>query len=520
MVLNLFFLQVIQNRFFTSLGQKQYNVNVTSLPARASIIDRDGKLLAFNKDSTAAFILPRVLDESDATKAFLQKHFPPAAKRLKNNPQAHFLYVKRRLTPDEMHLIQKHGTSDIKLLNEPSRYYPLEAIAPLIGTTDIDNKGLFGIELAYNKQLEGKPTTYDLEKDARSGQFYFKKETKVEGQDSRPLQLTIASDLQYLAYEELKQSVAQFNAKEAAMIIMDPESGDIIAMANYPSFNPNAMHDINLEKTKNKTVTQAYELGSVIKICTALAALEEKLVTPNELIDCKDSKTAVIEGRIINTWKAHGVIPFHEVISQSNNIGTAQVAMRLDKKLYDHYAKMGFGKKTALGLPGENKGFLNHPNNWSRQSVISLSYGYEVSANLLQMARLFSMIANDGYWIEPRILMNQPNKKQQKLYSDTTIWDIKNILQKTTQEGTARKAAIDGYTIMCKTGTANLLENGRYNPDKNIYTCAGIVQKGTYKRVIVAFVKEAAQKDLYASTVAAPLFEHIAEKILIHDKII
>lgn len=518
---NLVYVQLLQHSFFTQLGQKQYHITITSLPERGLIIDRTGKnLLAINKESLAAFILPKQLENRTQLEKFLAKYFPAALERLKKHPHAHFLYVQRKLTPSQLETIYKSGVADIKLLNEPSRYYPVTAAASLIGITDIDNKGLFGLELQFDKQLAGQPSTVMLEKDARSDHFYFKKEIKDCGTQAKPLQVTIDADLQSLAQEALQETLEKYQAKEGGVVIMDPNTGDILAMANAPSFDPNNFHETDVPLTKNTPITQVYELGSVFKICSALAALEEGVVTPDELIDCKNTKTTYIDGRKINTVHEAGVITFEEVIAQSNNIGIAQVAQRMGPQLYDHYAKLGFGKKTGIPFPGENKGVINPVHNWSKQSIISLSYGYEVSANLLQLARTFSIIANGGYWIDPRLIYDQPISKKQKLYSDQSIMIVQNMLEQTTAKGTARKAHIKGYRIMCKTGTANMLENGHYNPDKNIFTCAGIIQKDDYQKVIVVFIKEVAQKDLYAATVAAPLFEQIAEKTLIKDRII
>ena len=520
---NLVYLQLIYHSFFTQLGQKQYYITITSFPSRAPIIDRTGKnFLAINKDSLAAFILPRQLENKPALEKFLASHFPHALERLHTHPNAHFLYVHRKLTPRHIQLITNSGIADIKFLTEPNRFYPNMSASALIGITDIDNKGLFGLEFQFDQQLAGLPSTVILEKDARSNHFYFKKETSYEGFAPKPLQLTLDSDLQFLAYEALQETVTKFGAKEGAAIIINPNNGDILAMTNFPLFNPNDFIQTDLTITKNTPVTEAYELGSVCKICSALAALQEGVVSPEELIDCKNMATIFLEGRKINTVDSSvaGIIPFKEVIAKSNNIGIAQVAQRLGTKLYDHYCKLGFGKKTGIPFPGENKGFVNPPESWSKQSIISLSYGYEVSANLLQLARAFCIIANGGYWIDPQLILDTSRvTKKEKIYSDESIAIIKDILEQTTCLGTARKAQIKGYCIMCKTGTANMLENGHYNPDKNIFTCAGIVQKDTYQRVIVVFIKEVAQKNLYASTVAAPLFEQIAEKILIKDRI-
>ena len=519
-VANLIYLQIIQHAFFTQLGQKQYHVTITSYPPRGLILDRNGKFLAINKDSLAAFILPKQLDNKKQLEAFLAKYFPAARERLKTHSHAHFLYVQRKLTPEQIELIEKSNVTDIKFLNEPSRYYTAPATASLIGLTDIDNHGLFGLELQFDKELAGTASCVTLEKDARSGHFYFNKETTNTGLGSKPLITTIDSDLQFLAQDALQNTINKYSAKEGAALILNPQTGEILAMVNIPSFDPNNFNESNLAFTKNTCITEAYELGSVIKICAALAALDEKVVTADELIDCKNTKTAYIDGRKINTVIPSGIITFEEVIAQSNNIGIAQVAQRLGPKLYDHYLKLGFSKKSGIPFPGENKGFINPPKNWSKQSIISLSYGYEVSANLLQLGRVFSIIANGGYWVDPQLIKDSVSGKKERIYPEQTISTTQSFLEKTTASGTAKKAHIKGYRIMCKTGTAELLDHGHYNPDKNIFTCAGIVEKDAYQRVIVVFIKEVAEKDLYASGVAAPLFEQIAEKVLIKDRVI
>jgi cell division protein FtsI (penicillin-binding protein 3) len=548
---NLYFIQIKHHDFYKKLADQQYHVTITQTPLRGPIFDRSGRnYLAMNKDYIAAFILPTQLTDKKHTLSFLEKHFPHAAQRFELNKQKHFMFIKRRLSAQEIDLIKTEKNPDIFLLSEPGRYYPLTSASPIIGLTSIDNKGLLGVELLYNHNLAGKPTTCHLEKDARSGYYYFKKETTVQGDIGHPLHLTIDADLQFLVQDAVQQTIDKFQASQAAVIIMNPNNGEIISMLSYPYFDPNNSHMAHSENFKNKILTDAHELGSVMKVCAALAALEEGVVTPDELIDCKNCLTTQIDGRTINTVQAHGIIPFTDVIALSNNIGIAIVAKRLGTSLYDHYKKLGFGCKTGIKFPGENTGFLNPPELWSKQSIISLSYGYEVSMTLLQLASAFSIIAT-GYKTVPTLLRSsyakapedfqqgfvgqalqndysnpvrpelvEGNERQKKLYSDATLNTIKNILEKTTVYGTARKAAIKGYRVMSKTGTANMLIDGTYNPDKNIYTCAGIVEKDNYQRVIVTFVKEAQQKNIYASTVAVPLFESVAERMLIHDKII
>jgi cell division protein FtsI/penicillin-binding protein 2 len=522
-LINLYSIQIRQRNFFKNLGKQQYNISIKCTPERALIYDRNSQPLAMNKMAFSAFILPKKIESIEAVEQFLKKYFPQALERWYQHQHDHFMFVKRRLTDAQIQLIKESNIADIKLLKEPSRFYPVESAGHIVGITDVDNIGLFGTELLFNRQLAGKPTMVSLEKDARFGHFYFSKNMKEAGSEGSPITLTIDADLQFLAYENLQESINHFNAQEGAVLIMNPTNGDILAMAQWPSFDANNTESLNIADTKNRCVTDVYELGSVMKVFVALAALEEGVVTPNELIDCKNSKTALVNGFQVNTWKAHGLIPFYEVIQSSNNIGIAQVAQRLGPKLYDHYKQLGFGSKTALSWPGQQTGFVNPPQNWSKRSLISLSFGYEVTAHLLQLAQAFCMIANNGYTIAPRLVLNPlmptPTENIGPLYSSASITTISEILERTVTHGTAYHAALKGFTVRGKTGTANLVIDGSYAPDHNTFAFAGIIEKDDYKRVIVTFIKDIEQKNLYASTVAVPLFEKVAENVLIHDKI-
>lgn len=523
-IFNLYLIQIKNHAFFTNLGNKQYTVMVTTAPPRAPIYDRSGKhFLAMNKDSVSAFILPKVMTNKKGVEQFLRKHFPPAYDRLHQSSAQHFMYVARRLTPAQIDQIQRSGLEDIQLLNEPGRFYPVESAGQLIGITDIDNKGLFGLEFLWQKKLAGTPTTRSLQKDARSNRYYFSKETMVDGEYGTPIITSIDSNLQFLAYEELKKAIDNCQAQEGSVIIMNPQNGEILAIANYPLFDPNDTKALDLEQTKNRVISQAYELGSVIKVFSCMASLDEGIVTPTDMIDCENVKTTYIDGRKINTVPSSvaGIVPFSKVIEKSNNIGIAKVVKQVGSTLYDHYKRLGFGEKTGVEFPTEHEGFVNPPRNWSKHSIFSLSYGYEITATLLQLARAFSIIANGGYAIKPTLLLTHKDQIfGPRVYKKETIETMKNILEGTVIQGSAKKARIAGYRIMGKTGTANMLINGHYEPSKNIYTFAGIVEKDGYQRVIVTFIKEIPKQNVYASTIAAPLFERIAEKTLIHDKII
>ena len=434
------------------------------------------------------------------------------------------MFVKRRLKQQELALIKALALDDIKIVAEPCRYYPLESLGTILGITDIDNHGLFGVELLFDQQLRGISSTYTLERDARSGHFYFNKVTNVQGQDGKPVTLTIDSDLQFLAYQELKDAVELFHAKEGGVIIVDSVTGEIRACASWPDFNPNESDHIVQEYTKSYPFTQCYEVGSVIKVFLAMAALEAGVVTPDELIDCENKPTTYVDSMKINTVveSVRGVISFAEVIEKSNNIGVAKIALRLGSKLYDYYQRFGFARKTAVNFPGEQTGFITDPAHWSKRSVVSLSFGYEIRTTMVQLAQAFSLIAQAGYPVTLSLVKQiQPVQVRTPVFSKKTLEQIKDILTKTVLEGTARRARIKGYRVMGKTGTANLIEHGHYNEHKNLFTFSGIIEKDNYRRVIVTYLKEIESKTpQHASTVAVPLFDHVAEKMLIHDKII
>lgn len=513
---NLYILQIKQAHYFSTLGKQQYHVTITHTEPRAEIVDRTGNPLAMNRDNMAAFITPHNLEQPEKVRIFLAEYFPQAAQRLAKNKNAHFLFIKRRLTDKQLELIQASNLTDIKLLKEPSRYYPIESVGPIVGFTDIDNQGLSGIELLFNTQLAGSPSIHTLEKDARFKHFYFKRETKIAGKSGEQVQLALDGTLQFLVYEELKDALTKYNSKEGAILILDPASGEILAMANYPDFDPNnSEHILNQAHMKNKIFTDAYELGSVIKIFLALAALEEGVVKPDELIDCENSLSTELNGFTFTTYKARGLIDFTEVMVSSNNIGVAKVAFRLGKLLHEHYTRLKFGQKTGL-FPGENKGYITPVNKWSNASISALSFGYEMSATLIQLAQALSIIANNGFLITPKLVKNTSTHitSTGPLYKPETIEMLKKILTQTA------KVVIPNCEVMGKTGTARLLTNGTYDPNRHIFTYAGIVKKNNYQRIIITFLKETSIKGLMASTTALPLFEQVAHKMLIHDKII
>jgi len=520
--MRIYYVAIRDGSTYAAMGQQQYYVTLTTYPPRAHIVDRHGQPLAINREGVSAFVTPATIHDRRALERFLQEHYPHAYTRLHNAHDHHSFFIQRMLTDEQYACIRNAASKDIHLVNEPGRYYPLPVSAPIVGITNSDGKGICGLELFFNEQLAGKPMVQHLWKDAHSGVYTLPHQLPEQGVTGTALVTSVDTVLQFLANEELLATMREYQAREGAVIIVDPATGEVLAMVSQPWCDPHDRVGLELEYMNNRIVHHQYELGSVIKVCSALAALEEGVVQPDELIDCQGVRTTYINGRKVNTAKKTeaGLIPFSRVIERSNNIGIAQVALRLGDQLYAHYQRMGFDRLTGIELPGERSGFINPPHTWSKQSVISLSYGYEIASTLAQLARFFCMIARDGHDLRLTLLKQPAAQQGERTYSHQSIDTMRTILENTTLHGTTYRARIKGYTIMSKSGTANMLVDGQYTPDKGTFTCAGIIQKGDYQRVMVVFIKEAVGQELFASVVAAPLFERIAQKILIHDKIL
>lgn len=508
----LYVLQMVNHDFYVALAEKQYQVTVILPASRGLIFDRHNIPLALNNEAISAFIIPEKINNENRLCHYLKQELPRVYELLQYNKQKKFMYLSRHINDEQKKVFE--AFPEVYFLKESARLYLHSSCATVVGLTDVDNQGVSGIELGMQETLAGKATIQQFEKDVKSGFFH---SNTIDVQDryaGQNIHLTIDSTLQFLITKKLKKHCKKNLCSQAGVIVLDPANGDILTMSSYA--------DQAELQMKNNCISNAYEFGSVCKIFAALAAVEEKVVTVDELIDCKNTKTARLDGRTVNTWKAHGLLSFKEVIAKSNNIGIAQVAKRLNLLLYKHYKQLGFAKNLDIPLPLKQRGTITHPANWSKQSLISLSYGYEVSTTLLHLASAFLPIAHDGYKVKPRLLLNVPIKIGKKLYHSETITTIKDILRETTERGTARKARIKGYDVLCKTGSAHLLVDGRYSIDDNLYSCLGMVEKDGYQRVIAVYVQKngPGQKDTFASTMAAPLFETVAETLLLHDRIL
>ncbi len=505
----LYRLQIAQHALFARLATQQYSVQVELPPSRGQIFDRTGAAIACNYQRMSAFVLPHQLKDEKGTHAYLKKHFPKAQESLTKNPKRKFVWLERGLNPVRYEELVGNAPKDVHFIEEESRFYPYPALAPLLGKTDVDNNGIAGIELLHHEHLHGTPTLCTLEKDGRAVGHYFNKEVTLSGLPGHRLQLSVDHQLQHHAATEVAAFVRKFRAKGGGAIIMDPDTGEILSMVTCPWESETG------SEVKNIAVTEAYELGSVIKILSTLAALSEGVVTLDEEIDNEGSGTMFGNFKVDNWKDLGGLMPFKEAIQHSSNVAIAKVTQKLGKDLYYHHLKrLGFGEKTGIEFPGDRSGTLAHPSKWSRYSIISMSYGYEIAASLMQLARALSIIANGGYDVRPTLHVVDGPQHGQKMYRTEAVDQVKEIL-----EGIGQKYGPKGIRSMGKTGTARVAEKGGYSNSRHLYTFGGIVEHGDWRRVIVTFIKEPKRAKLWASQIAAPLFGNIAQRLVVHDKL-
>lgn len=511
-------IQFSKSDIYKIMSNKQYKKIITVQSPRGLIYDTNGLLLAGNKKMKTLFCCPSEVIKNREVLIFFQKNYPAVYKKIIINSSPFFCYIEKFIEDKFLiKLLQENSflKGYVHSFDEYKRYYPSKESIPVIGFSSIDNEGISGIEYQFNNFFKKKTITKSLFCDAKKKIIDESCYKKTISKNS--LCLSIDSHLQALVTELIKNRAIEYGSKCAFAIIMDGETGKIDALAVYPFIESEELLDCSL--LNNYAISGAYEMGSVIKAFCMLAALEEKVVTPEEEINCFNTKSYFLNNIKINTFKPNGKISYKDVIKESNNIGTAQVAMRLGPKLYDHYKKMGFAAKTGIEFPGEALGFINPPAKWSRHSILSLSYGYEIMTTLIQLVRAWSLFTTDGYLLTPSLLKNSIVKKTEKLYSSEAIANAKIILEKNIMHSKELVKNLSGYNLFGKTGTAELLENGLYNKNRNSYSFIGHIESNKHKKIIGIHLRENKYKNIYSAEVTFPLFCQIAKLIIFNKSI-
>ena len=525
----LVYLQVYRHADLAARAERQQLRTIASSGKRGEILDRDGHVLAYSVDADSIYAVPTEIADpakaaaslcgalGDCTLADRQA----LADRIRRGRA--FVYVRRQVTPDQARRVAALQVEGVGFMKENRRFYPnKELAAHLLGYVGLDNTGLAGVEATYDNLIKGHGGTVLIQTDAKRQAFSRVERPSTTGAD---LELTIDQYLQHIAERELQAGVEYAGAEGGSAIVMDPLTGEILALASYPAFNPNAYRSFHDEARRNRAIQDLYEPGSTFKIVTASAALEQKLVKPSDFID---TNPGVIRfgSRVIDEDKHHnyGLLTFTDVIVKSSNVGAIKIGLRVGAERLGLYARrFGFGHPTSPDFPSESPGILWDPARQTESALASMSMGYQVGVTALQMATAVSSVANGGEVVQPRVVRAVirdgvrkpvPRKVLARAVDSGTAAEVKSIMEAVVERGTGRSAQIEGYTIAGKTGTAQKIENGRYsNTDYNV-SFVGFIPSRKPVFTIVVVVDSPHKVPPYGATVAAPIFKRIAAAAL------
>jgi cell division protein FtsI (penicillin-binding protein 3) len=526
----LIYLQVVSHADLVARAERQQMRTVPSPAKRGEISDRHGRVLAYSVDADTIYAVPHEIEDKARTAtalcdALADCHAKDRATLLERlSGDRAFIYVKRRVTPLEARHVAALNLEGVGFMKENRRFYPnRELAAHVLGYVGTDNVGLGGLEAAYDKVVRGREGTLIVQNDARRRVFGRLERTPTTGGS---LELTIDERLQYIVERELAAGVEEKRADGGAAVVIDPQTGEVLAMASYPTFNPNEFNEATDSERRNRAVQDIYEPGSTFKVVTVAAALEEKLMPPDALIDTSPGIIRLPGNRIVDEFEGHnyGVLSLTQVIVKSSNVGAIKIGLRLGPERLGMYVnRFGFGRPTSPDFPGESPGIVWNPAKLNDGAVASISMGYQVGVTPLQMTAAMNTVANGGNWIEPRIVraairdgVRTPitPKVTRRAISPDTVAQLIPILEAVVVDGTGKKAQVAGYTVAGKTGTADKIINGRYSGSQQNVSFLGFVPSRNPAITVIVMVDTPRVGSDTGGFVAAPIFQRIAEASL------
>ena len=528
----LFYLQVVSHAEMTTRANKQQLRTIHPPAKRGEILDRNGRVLAYSVDADTVAADPSAVEHPEETARLLcqaldgctaEKQRDLAA-RLKRRGQ--FVFLDRQVSPEAARRVKELDLPGIVFYKESRRYYPnRELAAHVLGYVGVDNKGLAGLESAYDSRVRGQEGRILLQIDSKQRARAAREERPATAGDT--LESTIDQYLQHIAERELRIGVDEFNAAGGTAIIMDPQSGEILALANWPTYNPNAFNQADDAARKNRAIQDTYEPGSTFKLVTASAAFEEDLIDPMDLIDCAPGFITFPGRKPIRDVHPYGALTFEDVIVKSSNVGAIKAGLKIGPERLGRYInRFGFGQTLSPDFRGESSGIVWNPARLDASGLASVSMGYQISVTALQMVSAVSSVANGGTLIEPRIVRafirngrREPvqHKPMRRTVSPETAATMTQIMEAVVERGTAKAAKVDGFTVAGKTGTAAKLVNGRYSDsDYNVSFVGFVPSRKPTLAVIVMIDSPHGRVTAYGGTVAAPIFKRIAEASLRH----
>jgi len=509
-----FDLQVLNNTFYKNKGENTH-IRMEALPAyRGIITDRNDEPLAISTPVASVWVNPQRFSNEfnvvSTVASILNMNAQKLFQRITARQHKSFVYLKRRISPDLASQLDVLDIPGLYLQREYQRFYPTgEVSAHVLGFTNIDDMGQEGIEYAYDAWLQGQSGSLRVLQNRR-GQIVSNVEKLSERQEGKSLSLSIDKRLQYLAYKELKAAVKYHNALSGSFIILDVNTGEVLAMVNQPAFNPNSRNKTMDGRYRNRAFTDVFEPGSTLKPIAIAAAVEQGYVTGSTMIDTSPGQFYV--GRnLIKDIKNYGRINIETIIQKSSNVGVSKVALGMDKEvLWQTLVGFGFGSLTGAGFPGEASGTVNDFYQWQRIDQATVSYGYGLSTSLAQLARAYAVIANQGRIVPLSMLkVTSPPESHQVIMPSTSRSVLNMMEQVVSSEGTAPLARIAGYRVAGKTGTVKKIGAKGYSSNHYLSLFAGIVPASKPRLIGVVLIDDPREGDYYGGIVAAPVFSKV-----------
>lgn len=512
-------LAIIDKSFLQRQGDVRVLRMVSTPSYRGMIFDRNGYPLAVSTTVYSVWINPKEFEGTKESLAKISKLLSMPVKELRTivtrnqKKRREFVYLKRGMSPEIANKVKALGLTGIYTQEEFRRYYPEgEAAAHVIGFTNVDDKGQEGLELAYNDWLSGEPGKKWVIKD-RLGRVISDVRKVSDQRPGRDLVLSIDRRIQYLAYRELQAGVKENIARSGSVVVLDARTGEVLAMVNMPSFNPNQRPIKITEDVRNRAVTDLFEPGSTMKAFTVAAGLESGKFKPSSLFDTNPG-WVLIGGHVVKDHKNEGVINLAEVLQRSSNIGASRIALTIpSNRLWDLMRRVGFGEATNIGFPGEQNGVLIQHNPWGQFVLATLSFGYGMSVTTLQLARAYDVFANDGVKLPVSLLRLQQMPTGDAVVDKKTTRQTLAMLE-TVVQNAAKSAQVPGYRVAGKTGTAKIAGNGGYKKHQYTSSFVGIAPASNPRLVVAVVIHDPQGKHYYGAEVSAPIFARIMENAL------
>jgi cell division protein FtsI (penicillin-binding protein 3) len=512
------YVQVFGNDFFQRQGEVRF-ARTLELPAnRGRVLDRNGLILASSVVAQSIWAIPEDVDKASLRLPELAKllEMPLAdlKKRLAVQDKT-FVWVKRQVDEPVAKQIAALAIPGIYQRREYKREYPEgEAAAHVVGFTNVEDRGQEGVELAFNQQLSGKNGSRRVIKD-RLGRVVEDVRDVIPPLDGPDLQLSIDSKVQYFAYQKVREAVLAHKARAGSAVVLDAVTGEVLALANYPSFDPNRRRNLTGEQLRNRALTDSFEPGSTMKPFIAALALEKGMVTPTTQIQTAPGRIQ-IGGSTISDSKPHGLLTVNQIIQKSSNVGTVKMAMQIQaREMWEIYAEAGFGQKPQLPFPGVVSGRLRPYKSWRPIEQATMSYGYGLSASLFQLAHAYTIFARDGELIPVSMLKNQAPAHGVRVFSEENARAVREMLQMAaTTGGTAPQAQTMGYSVAGKTGTARKQEGKGYADKKYRAFFVGLAPVESPRIVVAVMIDEPTNGAYYGGVVAGPVFSATVQQTL------